>query len=121
VQDALMSLLLKFLADKSSFSLLKKGNFAMSESISIARLEARISTELLVMLKRATEIEGCIMLDFVVAAVQDAAHRVIEQSGVIRLSLDDQTCFAAALISPDNSIEALKRAFARRKKLFGVE
>jgi uncharacterized protein (DUF1778 family) len=93
----------------------------MAANISTARLEARISTELHVMLKRAAEIEGRTMTDFVVAAVQDAAQRAIEQSGVIRLSLEDQECFATALLSPSKPTAALKRAFARRKKLLGVE
>jgi uncharacterized protein (DUF1778 family) len=93
----------------------------MATTSSTARLEARISTELHVTLKRAAEIEGRTMTDFIVAAVQDAAHRTIEQSGVIRLSLADQECFAAALLSPPKPTAALKRAFSRRKKLLGVE
>ena len=40
-----------------------------------ARLEARISTDLHAMLKRAAELQGRTMTDFVVAAVQDAAQR----------------------------------------------
>lgn len=45
-----------------------------------ARLEARISTDLHAMLKRAAELQGRTMTDFVVAAVQDAAQRAIEQA-----------------------------------------
>ena len=52
-----------------------------------ARLEARISTDLHAMLKRAAELQGRTMTDFVVAAVQDAAQRAIEQAEVVRLSL----------------------------------
>ena len=40
---------------------------------STARLEARISPDLHLMLKRAPEIQGRTVTDFVVAAVQDAA------------------------------------------------
>ena len=93
----------------------------MSSTNLTARLEARISTELHVMLKRAAEIEGRTMTDFVVAALQDAAQRAIEQSGVMRLTLADQECFAAALLSPAKPTAALKRAFARRKNLLRVE
>ena len=82
-----------------------------------ARLEARISTDLHTMLKRAAEIQGRTMTDFVVFAVQDAAQRAIEQAEVIRLSLLDQQCFAQALLSPPQPVPALKRAFARRRKL----
>lgn len=93
----------------------------MPTTISTARLEARISTELHATLKRAAEIQGRTMTDFVVSAVQDAAQRAIEQSGVIRLSLTDQECFASALLSPPKPSLALKRAFARRKKLLIAE
>ncbi len=85
-----------------------------------ARLEARISVELHASLKRAAEIEGRTVTDFVISAVQDAAQRAIEQSSVTRLSLADQECFAAALLSPPKPAAALKRAFARRKKLLGA-
>lgn len=93
----------------------------MTTATASARLEARISAELHASLKRAAEIEGRTMTDFVVSAVQAAAQRAIEQSGVIRLSRADQECFAAALLSPPKPTAALKRAFARRKKLLDVE
>jgi len=89
----------------------------MASTISTARLEARISIDLHTMLKRAAEIQGRTMTDFVVAAVQDAAQRAIEQSEVIRLSLADQECFTRALLSPPPESPALKRAFASRHKL----
>jgi uncharacterized protein (DUF1778 family) len=93
----------------------------MPTAISTARLEARISTELHVMLKRAAEIQGRTMTDFIVSAVQNAAQQAIEQAGIIRLSLADQECFAQALLSPPKPTPALKRAFARRKKLLSTE
>ena len=93
----------------------------MSTAVSTARLEARISTDLHSMLKRAAEIQGRTMTDFVVSAVQDAAQQAIAQSEVIRLSLADQECFARALLSPPKPAPALKRAFARHRKLVGAE
>ncbi|MCL2589410.1 MAG: DUF1778 domain-containing protein [Betaproteobacteria bacterium] len=89
----------------------------MSASVPTARLEARISIDLHAMLKRAAELQGRTMTDFVVGAVQEAAQRAIEQAGVIRLSLADQECFAQALLSPPQPSPALERAFARRSKL----
>lgn len=86
-----------------------------------ARLEARISTDLHAMLKRAAELQGRTMTDFVVAAVQTAAQSAIEQAEVIRLSLADQECFAQALLSPAPPNAALKRAFAHRSKLLRTE
>ena len=93
----------------------------MSSSTSTtARLEARISTDLHTLLKRAAEIQGRTMTDFVVSAVQDAAQRAIEQAEVMRLTLADQECFARALMAPPEPAPALERAFARRRKLLGV-
>jgi uncharacterized protein (DUF1778 family) len=93
----------------------------MSSITSTARLEARISTNLHAMLKRAAEIQGRTMTDFVAMAVQDAAQRVIAEADVIRLSLADQECFAQALLSPPQPTPALKRAFANRQKLLRAE
>ncbi|NJD07068.1 MAG: DUF1778 domain-containing protein [Methylococcaceae bacterium] len=86
-----------------------------------ARLEARIPTDLHALLKRAAELQGRTMTDFVIAAVQEAAQRAVEESDVIRLSLADQECFAQALLAPPAPAPALKRAFARRKKLLRAE
>ena len=84
---------------------------------STARLEARISTDLQALLRRAAEIQGRSMTDFVVAAVQDAAQRTIAETEVVRLSMADQEIFARALLEPKKPSPALKRAFTRRKKL----
>ncbi len=86
-----------------------------------ARLEARISTDLHALLKRAAELQGRTMTDFVVSAVHDAAQRAIEQAEIVRLSLADQECFAQALLSPPQAAPALERAFSRRNKLLRAE
>lgn len=86
-----------------------------------ARLEARISFDLHATLKRAAELQGRTMTDFVVSAVQEAAQRAIEQAEIIRLSLADQECFAQALLNPPAPAPALQRAFARRRKLLSAE
>lgn len=93
----------------------------MPTAISTARLEARISTDLHAMLKRAAELQGRTMTDFVVSAVQEAAQQAIAQAEVIRLSLADQECFAQALLSPPDATPALERALARRRKLVSAE
>jgi len=53
----------------------------MPTTVSTARLEARISANLHAMLKRAAELQGRTMTDFVVSAVQDAA---VDQAVVLR-------------------------------------
>lgn len=93
----------------------------MPTSSSTARLEARIRSDLHALLKRVAELQGRTMTDFVVAAVQEAAQRALEQSEVVRLSLSDQECFARALMSPPQPSQALKRAFIRCTMLLRVE
>jgi uncharacterized protein (DUF1778 family) len=83
---------------------------------SSARLEARISTDLHGLLKRAAELQNRTVTDFVVSAVQDAARRAVDQAEVIRLTLADQERFARALISPPKANAALKRALSRHRK-----
>ena len=71
------------------------------------------------MLKRAAEIEGRTLTDFVVAAASAAARRTIEDVEMIKLSAADQQRFAEALINPPPLAPAMKRAMARHRRLFG--
>ena len=82
-----------------------------------ARLEARISPDLHSSIKRAAEIQGRTMTDFVVHALQSAASQAIEQAQQVRLTLEDQEAFANALIEPPPANAALERAFAKAKQL----
>jgi uncharacterized protein (DUF1778 family) len=47
----------------------------------------RITPDVLAIVRRATEIQGCSVSDFVAAAAQEAAKRTIEKTEIIRLSL----------------------------------
>lgn len=82
----------------------------------IARLEARLPTSVYALLKRAAELKGRSISDFVVNAARDAALRAIEDEGIIRLSAEDQARFAKALILPPAPNAALKRAMRRHVK-----
>jgi uncharacterized protein (DUF1778 family) len=75
-----------------------------------ARLEARLPASVYATLKRAAELQGRSLTDFVVSAAQDAARRAIEDETLIRLSSQDQQRFAEALINPPAPNDALKRA-----------
>ena len=78
-----------------------------------ARLEARISPEVLAIIKRAAEIQGRSVSDFVVTAAQEAAHKAIEEIGIIRLSVEDQRAIAEAILDPPSLSPALEQAIAR--------
>jgi uncharacterized protein (DUF1778 family) len=75
-----------------------------------ARLEARLPVSVYATLKRAAELKGRTLSDFVVSAAHDAARQAIEEEGIIRLSAEDQLRFAEALIHPPAPNDALKRA-----------
>ena len=51
-------------------------------------------------MKRAAELQGRSLTDFVVSAAHDAAQRAIEEQAILRLSAEDQQRFAEALIQP---------------------
>ncbi len=86
-----------------------------------ARLEARLPSEVHALLKRAAEIEGRSLTDFVVSAARAAACRTIEETEIFRLSVEDQRQIAEALINPPKPTAALKKAFRRRRELLGME
>lgn len=82
-----------------------------------ARIEARIAPETLTVVKRAAEIQGRSVSEFIVAAAQEAANRTIEKTEIIRLSVAGQRAFAEALINPPRPSAGLKKAFAAHRKL----
>ena len=86
-----------------------------------ARLEARLPNDVHALLKRAAEIEGRTLTDFVVSAAREAACRTIEATEIIRLSVEDQRQIAEALLNPPEPTPALKKAFQRRRELLGGE
>lgn len=75
-----------------------------------SRFEARLSPDVLAVIKRAAELQGRSVSDFVVAAAQEIAQRTIEDASVIRLSLEDQRRFVDLLINPREPSPALQRA-----------
>lgn len=84
-----------------------------------ARIEARLTPENLVVIKRAAEIHGRSVSDFIVSAAQEAAYRAIEETQIIRLSVEDQRAVAEALINPPEPTPGLRRAFETHRRLFG--
>lgn len=82
-----------------------------------ARIEARISPEMLAVVKRAAEIQGRSVSDFVVAAAQEAAQRTIEDTTIIRLSVEDQRLMLDTILNPPEPNEALRKAADAHKRL----
>ena len=82
-----------------------------------ARLEARISRQALAVVRRAAEIQGRSVSDFVVAAAEEAAQKTVAELEIIRLSREAQEKFAALLLHPPTPFPALKKAFDRHRTL----
>jgi len=82
-----------------------------------ARIEARIAPDALAVVKRAAELQGRSVSDFVVAAAQEAAQRTIEDAQIIRLSVEDQRAFAEAILNPPPLAPAMERAVERYRTL----
>lgn len=81
-----------------------------------ARLEARLPVEVHSMLKRAADLQGRTLSDFVITAAQNAARRAIEEAEIIRLSTADQRMLADALLNPPEPTPALRRAAKRYRQ-----
>jgi uncharacterized protein (DUF1778 family) len=86
-----------------------------------SRLETRIAPEVLAVVRRAAEMQGRSVSDFVVSAAQEAAYRAISDAQLIRLSLADQERFAAALLDPPALPAPLVRAAQAHARLVSKE
>jgi len=64
------------------------------------RLEARCSAEVKQRIERAAELQGRSLTDFLVAAADTQACKVIEQYQVVKLTVDQSVALAEALLNP---------------------
>lgn len=91
----------------------------MPQSVRSERLKARIAPDALATMRRAAEMQGRSLSDFVVSAAEAAARAAIADAQVVRLSADDQVRFVEALLSSEAPAPAMIRAHGRRRTLFG--
>ena len=90
---------------------------ATQESSRTARVEARIAPDALAVVRRAAELQGRSISDFLVAAALKDAHQTIEDAQIIRLSVKDQQRFAQMLLKPPPLAPTMKRALKARQRL----
>jgi uncharacterized protein (DUF1778 family) len=81
------------------------------------RIEARLSPDALDLLRRAAEIEGRSLSDFVVTAARQAAEQTLHNAQLLKLSLSDQAFVAELLDRPAPPSPALERAKRRHAEL----
>ena len=93
---------------------------ATSEPARTARVEARIAPDALAVVRRAAELQGRSVSDFLVAAALKDAQQTIEDAQIIRLAVDDQQRFADLLLNPPPLAPAMKRALEVRKRLIAA-
>jgi len=82
-----------------------------------ARLEARLTPAVYELVKRAAELQGRSVSDFVVTAAQEAAEATVEQRLLIQLSQIDQARFAAALLGTAPPTAAMAEAAEAHRTL----
>jgi uncharacterized protein (DUF1778 family) len=82
-----------------------------------ARIEARIAPDLLATVKRAAQLQGRSVSDFMVTAAAQEATKVIAEIDMIRLSREASAQVARLLIDPPKPTKTLKAAMAARRRL----
>ncbi len=83
------------------------------------RIEARTTPDTLAIVRRAAEIQGRSVSEFVVSAAEQAARKALEDEQIVRLSAADQLRFVEALLNPAPPEPAMSRAFEHRRRLTG--
>jgi uncharacterized protein (DUF1778 family) len=81
------------------------------------RIEARISPAALSIVRRAAEIQGRSISDFVVAAAQEVAERTVEKRQMIQVALADYDRIMEVLSKPPKITPGWKRAVKAHRRL----
>ena len=81
------------------------------------RLEARISATQKKLFKRAAELQGSTLTDFVISTLQVAATKVVQEYEMMTLVGNDREIFVSAMLNPTIPNGRLKKAVSRYKKL----
>jgi len=82
-----------------------------------SRLEARISAEEKELLKRAADLQGCSLTEFVVRSAQEAARKAVKEHQIMSLTARDTEAFVKALLKPPAPSKKIRHAAARYKKV----
>jgi uncharacterized protein (DUF1778 family) len=85
-----------------------------------SRLEARISAEDKEFLKRAADLQGCSLTEFVVRSAQEAARKAVKEHQIMSLTNRDTEAFVKVLLKSPAPGKKLKRAAERYKKVMGA-
>ena len=81
------------------------------------RFDVRTTRDQKKMLKRAADLQGRTLTDFVLTSAQEAARRAIEAHTILSLSERDREVFVATLLNPPAPNAELVKAAKRHKQL----
>ncbi len=84
------------------------------------RLEARVTPSQKALIRRAAELEGRSVTDFVVSSAQDAARRTVAAHEAIALGTADSRAFVDALLAPLPVSERMRDTVRRYREITGV-
>ena len=84
------------------------------------RLETRVTAEQKSLIERAAALQGRSVTDFVLASVQEAARRAIEEHSQLALSVRDSEAFVDALLNPKPVNDRLRDTVRRYRERAGV-
>lgn len=84
------------------------------------RLETRVTVDQKRLIERAAAIQGRTLTDFVIASVQDAALRAIEDHHRIELSARDSEAFVEALMNAGPVNDRLRDTVHKYRQTTGV-
>jgi uncharacterized protein (DUF1778 family) len=96
---------------------------AMKNSTDFVRIDARIQRHIKTALEEAAHIQGLSQTDFMVAAICEAANKIIRENSVIQLCVEDQRTLASALLDESPSTKQfgkLRRAVRRSRAMAGM-
>ena len=77
------------------------------------RLEARVTRSQKELFERAASMKGVSISQFVIASVQEAAVRTLQEQQFVELGRRDQEMFVNALLRPEPPNERLRAAVER--------
>jgi len=84
------------------------------------RLETRVTAQQKALIEHAAALQGRSVTDFVLASVQEAARRTVEDHHWLELSVRDGQAFVAALLAPQPVNERLRETIRRYRDVTGL-
>jgi uncharacterized protein (DUF1778 family) len=81
------------------------------------RLEARIRPEQKMFFQRAASLRGVSLKEFMIASMQEAAVKTVEEHELLTLTAQDRRVFVETLMNPAAPNEALRAATERYDRM----